>query len=211
MEPEQAEILNMAEKSDTKEKLIEATLELISEKGYLGASTREIANLAEVSELTLFRHFGKKEALFEEVLNSRTFLPRLIHLLEEVQGMSCREALETIGIQYVETLKERKRMVRIILSEFNTYPEKVRRVHMRFVRDMEKAVEGYLEGLRAEGKMRQLDSGTAARIFLRTLFSHFVVECIIRGRELPPMEVAGTVKDFVDIFMNGIIVQDNKE
>ena len=52
---------------------------------------------------------------------------------------------------------------------------------------------------------------SAARIFLRTLFSHFVVECIIRGWELPPMEVAGTVKDFVDIFMNGIIVQDNKE
>ncbi len=201
----------MAEKSDTKEKLLEATLELISEKGYLGASTREIAQMAGVSELTLFRHFGKKERLFEEVLKSRTFLPRLLHLLEKVQEMSCRDALETIGIRYVETLKERKRMVRIILSEFNTYPEKVRQVHMRFVRDMEKAVEGYLDGLRAEGKMREFDSGTAARMFLRTLFSHFIVEGVIKDRELSQAEVTRTVKEFVDIFINGIIARDKKD
>jgi len=186
-------------------------LELISEKGYLGASTREIANMAGVSELTLFRHFSRKERLFEEVLKSRTFLPRLIHLLEKVRGMSYQDALESIGIRYVETLKERKRMVRIILSEFNTYPEKVRRVHMRFVKDMEKAVEGYLDGLRAEGKMREFDSGTAARIFLRTLFSHFIVEGVIKGRELSQAEVARAVKEFVDIFINGIIARNKRD
>ena len=200
----------MAEKSDTREKLLEATLELISEKGYLGTSTREIAGMAGVSELTLFRHFGKKEKLFEEVLKSRTFLPRLIHLLEEVKEMPCREALETIGIRYVETLKERRRMIKIILSELTTYPEKVRRAHMRFVREMEKAVEGYMDGLKAEGNTREFDSAAAARIFLRTLFAHFIVEGIIRDRELSKAEVSMAVKEFVDIFINGIMVPDKR-
>ena len=201
----------MAEKSDTKEKLLEATLELISEKGYLGASTREIANMAGVSELTLFRHFGRKERLFEEMLKSRTFLPRLIHLLEKVRGMSCQDALETIGIRYVEALNERKRMVRIILSELNTYPDKVRQVQMRFIKDMEKAVEGYFDGLRAEGKMREFDSCTTARIFLRTLFSHFIVEGVIKGRELSQAEIVRAVKEFVDIFINGIIARNKRD
>ena len=47
-------------KDETRQKLLEATLELISEKGYLGATTREIASLAGVSEVTLFRKFEKK-------------------------------------------------------------------------------------------------------------------------------------------------------
>ena len=55
---------------NTKEQLLKATLKLISEKGYIGATTREIAHEAGVTELTLFRHFGSKERLFEELLNS---------------------------------------------------------------------------------------------------------------------------------------------
>ncbi|MGD8353177.1 MAG: helix-turn-helix domain-containing protein, partial [Pseudomonadota bacterium] len=62
----------MPDCDETRNKLLEATLELISEKGYLGATTREIAALAGVSELTLFRKFGKKEHLFEEMLKTFT-------------------------------------------------------------------------------------------------------------------------------------------
>ena len=51
--------------------LLDATLKLISEKGYLGSTTREIAQEAGVTELTLFRHFGTKEKLFEALLRHR--------------------------------------------------------------------------------------------------------------------------------------------
>ena len=60
----------MERSADTRKKLLEATYQLISEKGYLGATTREIAARAGVSELTLFRKFGKKELLFEEMLKA---------------------------------------------------------------------------------------------------------------------------------------------
>ena len=71
--------------TNTKEQLLKATLKLISEKGYLGATTREIALEAGVTELTLFRHFGSKEHLFEELLKSYTFLPMLKELLPEMK------------------------------------------------------------------------------------------------------------------------------
>jgi AcrR family transcriptional regulator len=51
-------------------------MQVVSEKGYLGATTREIARVAGVTELTLFRHFGSKQRLFEEMLSRHTFLPR---------------------------------------------------------------------------------------------------------------------------------------
>ncbi len=74
-------------KNTTEQRLLDATLKLISEKGYLGSTTREIAQEAGVTELTLFRHFGTKEKLFEALLRNHTFLPRLKELLPELDGL----------------------------------------------------------------------------------------------------------------------------
>src|SRR5512143_1521102 len=104
-------------KTETKEKLLEATLRLISEKGYLGATTREIAQEAGVTELTLFRHFGSKEKLFEELLSSYTFLPMLRDLLPELEGLAYEDALRLIATRFLLSLKDRKSMVKIMYSE----------------------------------------------------------------------------------------------
>lgn len=48
----------------TEEQLLKAGLDLFSSKGYVDANTKEIANLAGVSEMTLFRRFESKQQLF---------------------------------------------------------------------------------------------------------------------------------------------------
>ncbi|MEE8547453.1 MAG: TetR/AcrR family transcriptional regulator [bacterium] len=191
--------------SDTKLKLLEATLELISEKGYLGATTREIAQRAGVSELTLFRKFEKKEKLFEEVLKTQTFLPLLRETVIEVEDLEPAEALEMIGIRYLQTLKERKMFVKIVLSELNTYPEKVRNIQMQFVREMEGTLQGYLEELQKSGKLRVVSLEAAARTFLRMLFSFFILEEIIKDQNISSKTLKKTVREVVDIFMYGIV------
>ena len=195
----------MSGPSDTRLKLLEATLELISEKGYLGATTREIARRAGVSELTLFRKFEKKEKLFEEVLKTQTFLPLLRETVIEVEDLEPAEALETIGIRYLQTLKERKMFVKIVLSELNTYPEKVRNVQMQFVREMEGTLQSYLEELQKSGKLRTVSLEVAARTFLRMLFSFFILEEIIKDQSISGKTLKTTVREIVDIFMYGIV------
>jgi AcrR family transcriptional regulator len=48
--------------------LIEAASDVFNEKGYAGASTREIADRAAVSETLMFRYFGSKAGLFREAM-----------------------------------------------------------------------------------------------------------------------------------------------
>jgi len=50
------------------ERLIRAGLELLSERGYKGATTRAIADRAGVAEVTLFRRFGSKANLIAEAV-----------------------------------------------------------------------------------------------------------------------------------------------
>jgi AcrR family transcriptional regulator len=191
----------------TREKLLEATLELISEKGYIGATTREIASRAGVSELTLFRKFGKKEHLFEEMLQNYTFLPRLRGLIEEINDMPVEEGLSTIGIRFLHTLQERRALVQILMSEISHYPQKVRTIHQQMINNLAKTLESYLEDRQGRDEVRPMDMDYAALAFLRVLFMTFLNETILTGREMDDKRIEFTVSMLVEIFLKGIAVK----
>lgn len=48
--------------------IIEAAREVFAERGYDGATTREIARRAQTTTVMLFRHFGSKEQLFQQAV-----------------------------------------------------------------------------------------------------------------------------------------------
>lgn len=52
--------------------IVNAAAQLFARQGYHATTTREIANLADVSENTLFRHFDNKETIFWTALRSHT-------------------------------------------------------------------------------------------------------------------------------------------
>ncbi len=194
-------------KKDTKTNLLEATLKLISEKGYLGATTREIAQEAGVTELTLFRHFGSKEKLFEELLNTYTFLPRLRELLPEVRDLSTSEVLIVVGERFFESLKERKSMVRIMLSEITVYPDKIREVYNDMIQGIINTLAGYFIDQQKKSTVRDIPPEMIARAFLSMIFSYFQTEEIVRGRSITKSEIDDVVRSYVDIFTNGVVIQ----
>src|SRR6185436_14740523 len=56
---------------DRRKRLQTAALELFSQQGYRGTTTRAIARHAGVSEALLFRHFASKEDLYWSVLEQQ--------------------------------------------------------------------------------------------------------------------------------------------
>lgn len=195
----------MTRSDETRERLLQATLELISARGYQGATTREIAERAGVSELTLFRKFGRKESLFEEMLKAHTFLPRLKDLIPRVEQLPPEEGLLTIGVRFLETLDERRDLARIIMSEMNTFPERLRHIYARFVDDMAATMEGYLATLAARGHLRPVNLHSAAALFMRVLFISFMNRQVLRDLPMSRAERETLVSETVDIFLNGIV------
>ena len=53
---------------DVKEKIITAAMTAYAESGFQGATTRRVAEIAGVNEVTIFRNFGSKAALMDEAL-----------------------------------------------------------------------------------------------------------------------------------------------
>jgi len=192
-------------KNTTKQRLLDATLKLISEKGYLGSTTREIAQEAGVTELTLFRHFGTKEKLFEALLRNHTFLPRLKELLPELDGLSYGDSLRLIATRFLLSLKERKSLVKIMYSEGTIYPEKIKKLYNKFADDLRLTLASYFRGLQKKGLLRTVSPEMAAQLFLGMLFSYFRSEEIMRAGGMKKQTMEKNIREFVDIFMFGTV------
>lgn len=192
--------------SNTKELLLQATLRLISEKGYLGTTTKEIANEAGVTEITLFRNFGSKEQLFEEVLKTYTFLPRLKELLPELGGLSCDDALVLIATRFLQTLKERKALIKIFYQEVTSYPEKIREVYNSFNDEIRSTLAGYMRTLQERGELRKdLSPEIAARVYLAMFFSYFRQEEIMRAGGMKKQNMEKYIREVIDIYLHGTL------
>jgi len=57
-------------KRHTKQDLLEAASHLFEQKGYKGASIRDIANATDTSISNIYHHFGNKEGLWQAIHNS---------------------------------------------------------------------------------------------------------------------------------------------
>jgi len=188
---------------DTREKILDSGLKLFSKKGYLGATTKEIAKGAGVAELTLFRHFSSKERLFEEVINSYTFLPALKGLLPEIKGMEFEEALYVIAGRFIERLTERRELIKIMHSEIHLYPAKVKKIYHDFLDEMVKTLAAYFRELQAAGRLRAFNPEMGARAFFGMFFSFFNAQEFLLRKEVKSVEPDMVVRAYVDIFING--------
>jgi len=194
----------------TRQKILDSAVVLVSEKGYLGATTREIAKAAGVTELTLFRHFGTKEKLFGSIMGNHSFLPALREILPDLEEMPYEEALGLLGTRFLLSLKERKPFVKIMQAEMTRYPAEMRRMYGQFMDDMLAALSLYFESLQKRGELRDFSPTFASRMFMGMLVSYFRTEEIMRNVDITRGgRMKKAVAEFVDIFVHGTLSGKN--
>lgn len=191
------------DRQTTGERILDAMLRLVSEKGYRGATTRAIAREAGVTEITLFRHFRSKEHLFEEVLNRDGFPGKLRELLSSLEDCPYERWLSAVGVKFFETLQRKKPLIRIIQSEINIWPRKIRALHGKMIEEIFVLLADAFASLQRRGGMRKFSPRLAAHGFLGMIFTYFRIEEIIKGRTVPPREAGRVVDAFVDIVVHG--------
>ena len=71
----------MTSKLDTRKKILDCALTLFSKNGYKLTTIKEIALLANVNEITVFRHFQTKDGLLDEIFKSYSKVSVIYDLL----------------------------------------------------------------------------------------------------------------------------------
>lgn len=196
-------------RKNTKEAIIAAGLKLFSEKGYLGATTREIAKLAGVSEVTLFRHFSNKQNLFISVLQQYSFLPQLRELTKELQKRPLKEALKVIAINFLNELRAKRDLINIIHAEHKRYPEVLKEYFRNLSDSLITELAEFLRGYEREGILRDGDIFLMAQAFFGLFFSYFHCE-ELKGA-IPEYRDEEIVEEYLKIYLRGILKESLKK
>jgi AcrR family transcriptional regulator len=131
------------QRSNAAERLLDAAARVFARKGLKGATTREIAVEAGLSEMTLFRRFGTKEKLLRAVVER--FFARRIEppTVQESPGDLGAALLHYAKLQH-RLMDESLPIIRVLLGELHHFSRDHRDVLHDVFRPMRSAMKALL-------------------------------------------------------------------
>ncbi len=111
-------------KKSTRTRLIDAALELFATNGITETTTKAVAELAQVNEVTLFRNFGSKHGLLLAVIEDSARFSQLGKALVEqaVSKENISEALKVYAENGLQALERVPELVRSVVGDAGQYP-----------------------------------------------------------------------------------------
>ena len=118
-----------SQRNSTRQRLIKAALELFASQGVTATTTRQIAELAGVNEVTLFRQFGNKHGLLLAVIEDAAMSDQLSQSMgqEPNQIGNVRQVLKNQARAYLQSLEQMPKFVQSVVGEAGQYPAANRR------------------------------------------------------------------------------------
>lgn len=188
----------------TKEKIVDAAFGLFSQKGYLGTTTKKIALHAGVSEVTLFRHFGSKESIFEEVIQSKSFLPDLKNLIPKLENLSLKDTLLEIATENIKKLIMKKGAIKIFFSEVDRYPQKVKESHNNMCNALDNTLITFLKSKKELSNFSEEDLIIITKTIWYLIFGYFLDTVIIKNDDINLSNFRKMFSKKIDFLINGI-------
>ena len=168
---------NKLARNITEVRIVEAAVQLFSRQGFKGTSTRDIADLAQVNEATLFRHFGRKLDLFWAAADSR--LERIKMSRELQQGLSSDADPQTVIPMIVAfimdgVLRQPELMRLLYVAGFELAgAERVLGAHLGPIYD---AINGYFRRCALRGIIEDFDPAVATLGLAGAVGAHYTLQ-----------------------------------
>ncbi len=172
------------------ERILEAALKLLSERGYKGATTREIAAAAGVAEITLFRRFGSKAALLAEAVR----LAGVEFDAAATPSGDLRGDLRQLAERYAEQLRRGGAAVFRMAAEAARYPE-LRRALQDALFPRFRGVAAFFEHYQERGELRRGEVTDLIYAFFGPIISAAMFQ--ISLEPVPPLDVEAHVEGFL--------------
>lgn len=173
------------ELTDKQKSILEAAVEIFSEKGFAAASTNEIASRAGVAEGTIFRHYKtKKNLLFSIVsptiikLGAPTVLKDFENLLGETYG-TFEEFLDAIIRNRLEFVKNNQAVLKILINEISYHTEMQEMAKEIFADRIISKMEFAIKYFQEKGEVKTLPLTSIIRLIISTMTGYGITRFFI--------------------------------
>jgi AcrR family transcriptional regulator len=187
--------------ADKAEAILIGAMQEFMNRGYAAASMDRIAVSAGVSKPTLYSYFKDKEGLFTALIQYMTQSDRLLDGERFLQH-PIRDSLKLIAIDFLNKFSGEQPLLtlfRLIIGESGRFPD----LAQTFVRDFEKPVLEKLSYLLTDHPdLKIADPEITARFFVGSIMHYGIVQEILQGREILPMERNRFVDGLIELIVS---------
>ncbi|MBS5603146.1 MAG: TetR/AcrR family transcriptional regulator [Enterocloster asparagiformis] len=187
---------------DTSQKIIDATMALIRDKGYVATTTKDIAHLAGVNECTLFRKFKNKKDIVLSGIAQEKWRANITPELFQNVVWELQPDLEMFMTAYMDRITPDFVNLSIGLRAPQLYDETapmIMKVPQAFISSL---IE-YFEKMEQLGKIHHMDFESLAMTIFSSTFGYTFLKSSFH-QELTSLDREQFIKNSVAVFLNGI-------
>ncbi len=195
----------MPKQENTKQKIVDAAIELISTQGYRGASVRKIARAVGIRESAIYNHYKNKEEILKTIISQIFVTPFEFKNVEE-KAKRGKSFLREFVVAYklVAFDKKKEKLFRVLMIEL-FQNEALRQsfleeFHQKDIQQISKAFFVMMQ----EGLIRSGDPMFMAQEFLSPLFYIRLQLSLLRIDNKPTTPVSTQFEKHVDFFWESV-------
>ncbi len=187
---------------DTAQKIIDATMELITEKGYVATTTKDIASRAQINECTIFRKFKSKRDIVISGIDQEKWRPNVTSTIFRDVKWDLRTDLELFMSCYLKRITPDFVNLSIGLRapqiKKDTLPH-IQKIPEAFLQSLVL----YFEKMHELGKIGKYDYNCLALTIFSSIFGFTFLKASF-GERLSKVTQQEYIEKGVDLFLKGI-------
>lgn len=187
---------------ETSQKIINAAMTLVRDKGYVATTTKEIAKIAGVNECTLFRKFKNKKDIVLQGINQAEWRANVTPEVFENVQWDLQVDIEMFMRAYIDRMTPDFVNLSIGLRAPQLYEETyplIMKVPQAFVSSFTE----YLNKMYEMGKISKVDFDALAMTVFSSTFGYAFLSASF-GNELSKVKKDEYIKNSVEVFLKGL-------
>jgi AcrR family transcriptional regulator len=189
---------------ETRRRILQSAAKAFAKSGFRACSIKEIARLACVNDVTVYRHFPKKRDLYRNAVDWKLGTLHLSNVFDASLDAPPAETLRGFARRVLEGLNDDPEMVRLIYFaalELGAEKSQLCRAHLRpLLLLLEEQVRAWI----TKGQIREIDPESAAMNILGPLASHCSVYKLFGAPQEDARSVDEIASEYAEMCLAGL-------
>jgi len=189
--------------------ILSVAVRLFSQRGFVGTTTKEIAQAAGVSEAMVFRHFATKQELYSAILDHKACSGDSMNpeqmVAEALTQKDDRAVFEQLALGALDHHECDPEFQRLLLHSALEGHELAEMFFEKFIQRVYKLLGDYISERQHDGAMIKVDPYIIVRAFIGMIIHHSLNNNLWDpNRRLLKISNRDAAKHFTSILLNGI-------
>ena len=194
---------------DRRQQIIDVAVQLFSQKGFRGTTTKEIAQAAGVNEAIIFRHFATKRDLYAAIMDRKACAPEVqaiqSTLEEAMKDKDDQRVFASLAFQVLEFHERDETAMRLLLYSALEKHELAEMIFRNHISRTHQQLADYVKKRIAEGAFRRVNPALAVRAFMGMIINQVMHRKFFEFEATAPqLSNRAVAEKYADIFLAGI-------